>query len=141
MTATIIDLFAHLSHFLQRENIKYIYNTDESPVFSIILTPPSKICMIDINPSEKGDVLLIQYNYPFDDKTYLYAGLILDDFPITLTQLLSILFIDLKIGKQLLPEIIYLADSEEIGIATDPQNYKYSYQGSFEIKRKQLDPL
>lgn len=131
----ITDLFTHLSYFLQKENIEFIYNLDESPVFSIILKPPSKICMIDIHPSDAGDRLLIMYYYPFESKPNSYAGIVLENFSIALTQLLSIIFLDLKICHNFLHPT-YLIDSEVIVSPHDPQKYKYSYIGSFEINRQ-----
>lgn len=131
----ITDLFTHLSYLLQKENIQFIYNLNESPIYSIILKPPSKICMIDIIP-HKEEVLLIRYVYPFDKKEYIYAGIILENFSIALSQLLNVLFVDLKIVRQELPDIRYMVDSFEIPTAPDPQNYKYCYHGSFEINRK-----
>ncbi len=86
--------------------------------------------MIDLVPCD--GVVVIRYNYPFDEKIYTYAGVILQSFPVVLTQLLSIL-IDLKICGSVSP-ITYLADSEEISIKPDPQNYKYSYIGSLDIR-------
>lgn len=133
----ITDLFTHLSYFLQKENIQFVYNLDESPVYSIILKPPSKICMVDIYPSDSGGLLFIKYYYPCDEKDYIYADIILKNFTIALSQLFNILFVDLKIiGGQDVPNIRYLVDSFEIATAPDTQNYKYSSLGSFTLKRK-----
>lgn len=88
--------------------------------------------MIEIIP-HKEVFLLIRYVYPFDEKVYIYAGIILENFTIALTQLLSILLVDLKIISQEIPDIKYMVDSFEITTTPDPQTYKYSELGSFEI--------